>query len=316
VKEVGGKKSYMNICGKEIKIQGRALRVARVAAEGFEFLEDPEATLDQLRHRGSRIDLFTFTQRLPETKPKYAYPMEWGNAAVLTITTFENWWKQIGNKTRNCARQAAKKGVVVRETPFDDDLVRGIWRIYNECPIRQGRRFLHYGKDLQTVHRITATFLERSFFIGAFLGEELIGFMKLTIDEARSQAAVMCNLSMIQHRDKSPTNALIVQAVQGCEKRGIPHLVYSSFAFGKKRWDSLMDFKKSNGFERIDLPRYYVPLNGWGALALRLGLHHRLADRLPESVAAKLRDARSAWYKRRFQPSMGMPHELKRSEES
>ena len=33
-------------------------------------------------------------------------------------------------------------------------------------------------------------------------------------------------LSMVSHRDKAPTNALIAQAVRSCADRSIPHLVY------------------------------------------------------------------------------------------
>ena len=73
----------------------------------------------------------------------------------------------------------------LREVPFDDVLVKGIWEIYNETPVRQGREFPHYGKDLETVHREEATFLDRSVFIGAFLQERLIGFVKLVADETR-----------------------------------------------------------------------------------------------------------------------------------
>jgi len=36
-------------------------------------------------------------------------------------------------------------------------------------------------------------------------------------------------------------------------------------------------------------------------MALRLGLHHRLRDRLPESLLGKLRQVRTAWYERKFQ---------------
>ena len=77
--------------------------------------------------------------------------------------------------------------------------------------------------------------------------------------------------------------------------------MYSSFAYGKKQKDSLSDFKEANGFERVDLPRYYVPLTRVGSAALRLGLHHRFVDRLPEPVAAKVREFRNAWYNRKFQ---------------
>src|SRR5439155_6343426 len=112
--------------------------------------------------------------------------------------------------------RAEKKGVSVLEAPFDDALVQGISAIYNECPVRQGRPFRHYGKDIETVRKEEATFLDRSIFIGAFLGDRLIGFVKLVTDESRTQAGLMNIVSMVQHRDKAPTNALITQAIRSC----------------------------------------------------------------------------------------------------
>ena len=44
------------------------------------------------------------------------------------------------------------------------------------------------------------------------------------------------------------------------------------------------------------IPRYYVPLNLIGAIALRFGLQHRLRDHLPEWFASRLRFLRSKWY--------------------
>jgi hypothetical protein len=292
----------MNVCGREIKVQGRLLRIARLHGDKYKFLDDPDRVVDGLRNCGTRIDLFTFMQRLPNTSPKYAYPMEWDNLAVLPISTFGHWWtEQIGFKARNKAKQAEKKGVVVREVPFDDALVKGIWEIYNECPVRQGRRFPHYGKDIPTVYKEEATFLDSSIFIGAFLGDKLIGFVKLVPDQTGTQAGLMNIVSLVQHRDKAPTNALVARAVQSCAERGISYLVYSNFAYGKKQRDSLSDFKERNGFQRVDLPRYYIPFTALGSAAFRLGLHHRLADHIPEFLAAKLRELRSAWYSRRFQ---------------
>jgi hypothetical protein len=295
------KKTGLNISGRVLRVEGRLCRVARLDGDDFKFLEDPEPVLAELRRTGLRIDLFSFLQGLPETSPKYSYPVEWDNLAVLRVSTFEHWWtKQIGFKARNKAKQAEKKGVVVREVPFDDELARGIWEIYNECPIRQERIFPHYGKSFEAVRDMSATFLDSSVFIGAFEGNKLIGFIKLTIDDTRTQAGIMHIISMVLHRDKAPTNALVAQAVRSCADRGIPHLVYAKFAYGKKVQSSLSDFKERNGFERVDIPRYYVPLTPWGRLALRLGLHRHMADRLPEPVAAKLRDLRSAWYQRKF----------------
>ena len=293
----------MIICGREVKIEGRLCRTAYLDADGYKFLDDPEAALQELRKSDSRIDLFTFLQKLTDaTTPKYAYPMEWDNMAVLKVSTFEHWWeKQIGQSARNKVRKATKKGVVTREVPFDDALAQGIWEIYNECPIRQDRRFPHFGKSLEAVRDMSATYLASSIFIGAYVDDRLIGFIKLTTDDTGIQAGMMHILSMIRYRDKAPANALIAQAVRCCAARQIPYLVWARYAYGKKTQSSLSDFKGQNAFERIDIPQYFVPLTRWGAFALRMQLHHRLYDRLPAPLAAGLRELRSVWYQSRYQ---------------
>jgi hypothetical protein len=292
----------MNISGREVKVYGRLCRVAQLDADDYKFLEDPEAAITELRRSKVRADLFSFLQKLPDTQPKYSYPFEWDNFAVLPISTFENWWtQQLGFKARNKAKQAEKKGLVVREVPFDDTLAKGICEIYNECPVRQGRLFPHYGKNYETVRKMSATYLDSSVFIGAFDADKLVGFIKLTIDDTATQAGLMHIVSLLQYRDKAPTNALVAQAVRSCADRHIPHLVYSKFSYGKKEQSSLSDFKERNGFKKVDIPRYYVPLTRWGSLAMSMGLHHRFVDRIPESVAAKLREMRTSWYERKFQ---------------
>lgn len=292
----------MRICDREIRVSGGLVRIARLDADMYHFLTEPTAMVEALRASGQRIDLFTFTQTIVDTAPKYSYPMEWENLAVLPISTFENWWeKQIGFKARNKAKQAEKKGVVLREVPFGHELVEGIWQIYNETPVRQGRSYPHFGKDLETVYREAATYLEYSTFIGAYVGDELIGFIKMVADEAGVQAGLMNIISKISHRDKAPTNALMMQAVRSAAARGIRNIVYSHYAYGKRDRDNLTDFKERNAFGRVDLPRYYVPLTPWGGLALTLGLHHRFVDRLPQDMGDKLRELRSKWYNRSHQ---------------
>jgi hypothetical protein len=231
--------------------------------------------------------------------------MECDYMAVLPVSTFENWWtKQLNDKTRNMVRRAEKKGVSTREVPFDDTLVNGIWEVYNESPIRQGKPNAHYGKDVEKIRRLIATFLGESFFIGAFLGESMIGFAKVTCEEDQGQASLMHIVSMNEHRDKAPANALIAQAVRSCAARGIPYLVYAKFAYGKKQRDSLSDFKQHNGFKRVEIPRYYVPLTLLGRATLRFGFHHRLADFIPESVQANVRMIRARWNTWRFRSRM------------
>jgi len=297
-----------------VNVAGRLVRIAQLDSNSYESLEDPQAMVESLRRCGTRVDLFTFEQTMPHTSPEHPFYFEWNNAAVLPIATFDKWWKeQIDGKVRNMVKKAEKKGVVVREVPFDDQLIQGIWSIYNECPVRQGRRFPHYGEDIETVRRISATFLETSVFIGAFLEERLIGFAKLTMDQKREQASVMHILSLMEQRDKAPTNALIAQSVRSCAEREIPHLIYSRFSYGKKLSDGLSDFKESNGFRAVRLPQYYVPLTAVGNLALRLGLHHRLRDRIPEPVVASLRKFRNTLYNRTLQPLSGTSSSLPRA---
>ena len=288
-------RSNVNVEKVNIRIDGRVVRIARLERERYEGLANPEAVISGLRHCGRRVDLFTFMQRLPETQPKYRYPMEWDNLAVLSVSTFDYWWKkQVDAKTRNMVRKAEKQGVTLREVPFSDALVKGIWKIYNETPYRQGKPFPHYGKDIETVNKEEAPHLDRSIFMGAFLGEEMIGFIKLVEDVTRTETSLINIVSLIQHRDKAPTNALIAGAVRICADRGIPYLVYSKFAYGKRQRDTLSDFKRNNGFERIDLPRYYVALTPIGWSAFRLRLHHRVFELIPGPIVTKFRELRAA----------------------
>jgi hypothetical protein len=289
----------MQICGKQALVEGKLVRVARLDAEGYDFFDDPELALEAIRKSGAGTDLFTFTQKLSDTSPKYSYPMEWDNFAALRVTTFDDWMtKQIDFKARNKARKAAKNGVAVKEVPFDDELVKGISAIYDETPVRQGKPFWHYRKDFAAVRSMNATFMDRSIFIGALFEGNLIGFIKLVTNEDRSQAGLMQIVSMMRDRDKAPTNALIAQAVRSCADRGISHLWYANFSYGKKQEDSLAEFKRHNGFQKIDVPRYYIPLTLKGKIALRFGLHHKTNDWVPESLAATYRKARRFWYER------------------
>jgi hypothetical protein len=293
-------KQLIEVEGREIRITGGRLRTAQLEGDFYQFVKDPEPTIAALRAMPNRPDLFTFLQSLADVTPKYKYHMEWDNMAVIRVTTFEEWWnKQILSVPRNRMKQAGKRGVVLREVPFSDDLVRGIKKIYDETPVRQGRRFPHYNEDFDSLYRAEGTFLDHAIFLGAYLGEELIGFIKLVADEDWNQAGMMNILSMISQRDKAPNNALVAEAVRACANHGISNLVYYRFAHGKRTGDSLSDFKTNCGFKRVDVPRYYVPLTAWGHAALKLGLHHRLRDRLPEPVGEKLRELQKKWHGRK-----------------
>jgi hypothetical protein len=289
----------MEINGARIMIEGKVLRVARPHAclqqEWFEDVENPEMLIDALQKSKDCPDILTFWQRLPDTEPRYSYSMELESIAALPIKSYSFWWeKQIERKARNKVRKAQKNGVIVKPATFDDRFVQGITSIFNETPIRQGRHYLHYGKDFETVKREFSRFLFREEILGAYLDEELVGFIMLA--DAGRYAWLGQIISKIAYRDLAPTNALLAKAVERCAEKGFPYLVYALWLD-----DSLGDFKRSNGFQRFDLPRYFIPLTGKGKLALKVGLHRGWKEAIPKQLRKPLKELRRRWYDLRFQ---------------
>ena len=95
-------------------------------------------------------------------------------------------------------------------------------------------------------------------------------------------------------------NALIAKAVDVCHKKKFPYLVYGKFVYGKKGEDKLTDFKRHNGFKKICLPRYYIPLTFKGKIALKLNLHHDIEKILPQKIIVRLLDLRKKWYSKKY----------------
>jgi hypothetical protein len=266
----------MTIDGIDLDLGGRFFKLAKLHNEHYDYLPDPAAFIAKLKNSGAKIDLFTFVSEIHGRSPKYGFHQEPDHLAVIPLTTYENWWKhQISDKTRNMARKAAKKGLEIKTVRFDDDFVRGIQGINDESPVRQGKPYWHYREDFETVKRLNITFGEQSEFIGAYLGSELVGYIKLV--RGNGKASIMQILSKIAHRDKAPNNALMAKAVEICTEMNIPALHY---AYWSRR--GLGDFKISHGFQCFDIPRYFVPLTRKGALVLKLRLHHKLKERVPE----------------------------------
>ena len=260
---------------------------------------DPVSVLAECRTLARKPDLFTFAQRVPDVEVRHDFYMERDNIAVLPLSSYDHWLaKQVTSATRRNIKAATNRGVVVRVAEFDEAYVRGIMSIYNETPFRQGRRFWHYGKDFETVQRENGTYRERSSYLAAYLGEEMIGYLKVVWDERT--AAIMQVLSKVAHYDKRPNNALIAEAVKLSCARGVAHLQYEHFVYANKTNSSLTEFKRSNGFLRMDVPRYYVPLTAKGALALKLGLHRDPIDRLPSWIRTRWPELRAKWYRFRY----------------
>jgi hypothetical protein len=281
----------LELGGQTYEVTRTLVTTVGLEDEWYEDVRDPETIIATLRDGpGFRPDLFTFWQRLPDLEPKYPYHVEWQEIAALPIQSYHYWWNhQIKARTRNVIRKAEKEGVQVREVAYDDDFVRGMTAIFNESPVRQGRAFWHYGKDFATVKQQFSRYIVRETMIGAYLGQELIGFIML--GNAGRFALTGQIISAINHRDKSPTNALIAKAVELCDKKKLSYLVYYFWSD-----DSLGDFKRHSGFERIRIPRYFVPLTRKGELALKLGMHRGWKELLPKEVMRSLKRLRRRWY--------------------
>ena len=302
---VRGKTVYVpsvQVNGRNVINIGKWIRIATVQDEDLvegDTVTDPSAFISSLKQTALRFDLFTFGQRPPDAEPKYDYHVEWDNAAVLPITTFSHWWQHCTEySVRKAVNRAKKLGVLVKQVDFDDHLAEAIYRIYSETPVRQGKAFWHYEKDLKSVKHELATYLDRSVFIGAYCEGQLIGSLKMTY--VGVTATIMQIFSARKHFDKRPNNALIAKAIEVCERESKQYLIYGSFVYHDPD-SSLTEFKRRNGFVPMPLPKYYIPLTRKGRLALRLGLHRGVAGNMPKPILKQLLRIRSLWYAIRLQ---------------
>ena len=258
---------------------------ARVASDIGEYERDimpSDNFLEKLSMR--EIDIFTFIERkwccsIPN--PSKGWVKTEDNVALLHITSFDDWWKNAGKKTRNMVRKAEKSGVVTRIVEPNEKLAEGIWRIYNETPIRQERSFPHYGQSIESV---TAGVLcaQNSTFIGAYLQDKLVGFIQLVHGD--NIAVIAQILSLQEHFEKAINNALIAEAVKACMEKKVGWVMYGRIG----NHPSLDKFKESNGFTKFPLTRYYVPLTMKGRIAIRLRLNQNTKDTLPQPIKNKL----------------------------
>ena len=258
------------------------VRIARVAREYEKDVLPTEKFVEKLKER--EVDIFTFIERKwIHTIPNP--PRSWikadDNIALLQVPSYGEWWRNIGKKTRNMVRKAKKSGITTKVSAADEELAEGIWKIYNETPIRQGRAFPHYGVALQTVKRLVIS-SKNSTFIGAYLENELVGFIQLVHGD--NIAIISQILSLQKHWDKAVNNALVAKAIEVCANQQAKWLMYGRMG----NHPSLDRFKQNNGFTRFSLTRYYVPLTTKGKIAIKLGLHRDFKDALPQSIRYRL----------------------------
>jgi hypothetical protein len=253
----------------------------KVASDRQEYVKTVVPLGDFIKKLAERgVDIFTFIERkwctsLPRSVRSWF--KEEDNIAILRVKTYDLWWRNIGKKTRNMVRKAKKNGIEVAIVKPNEKLAEGIWKIYNETPIRQERAFSHYGITKNTVTANVVSALN-STFIGAFFQHELIGFIQLVNGDKIAIIAQI--LSLQKHLDKAVNNALIAKAVEFCINTKKEWIMYGRIG----NHPSLDKFKQNNGFSRFSLNRYFIPITKKGRIAIKLGLHRTLKDALPQPI--------------------------------
>jgi hypothetical protein len=245
--------SSIRIEDKRVIVEGRLLTIARLKDEWYDDIGDPELITRALREHPSTPDIFTFWQRLPDTTPVFSYYHEPEALSAVPLTDFEHWWtKQISSDMRKKAKRAEKRGVEIRIVSLDDDLVRGVMGIFNETPVRRGRRFWHYGKDFDSVKEILSRDLDTSRFLAAYFEGELVGI-------SSREVSGQCPLSQIDRTVHFGRRFLL--HLHGMEKRNsrrVPSAEWIREDNGPQVLDSA-NYQRSDSAEAGISSRYTHP---------------------------------------------------------
>jgi hypothetical protein len=258
------------------------LKIARDQGEYERSVVPTAELLEKLGERGT--DIFEFLERKWCCKiqnPQKSWAKAKDNIALLQLKSYDEWWNSLNKKTRNMIRKAEKSGIRTFVAEPNEKLSGGIWKIYNETPIRQDRGFPHYGASLQEVRESLRTRQDCT-YVGADLQDELVGFIQLVHGENITLISQI--LSMQKHRGKAVNNALVAKTIEVCADKHVEWIMYGRIG----NHPSLDKFKRSNGFEKFPLTRYYVPLTSKGKMAIRLGLQKDVKDALPQSIKYRL----------------------------
>ena len=274
-------KRILEVDGELATLSIRKKLFVKLAADYKEYEKDVVANEElsqKLRERG--VDVFSLLERkwcFSIANPPKSWAKTKDNIAILDMASYDEWWKNISKKTRNMVRKAEKSGIVTKTARPNQELAEGIWKIYNETPIRQERGFPHYGTPLKNVVESVLS-AQNSTYIGAYLENELVGFIQLV--QGNDIVVISQILSLQKHMDKAVNNALVAKAVETCANMGARWIMYGRMG----NHPSLDIFKQSNGFTQFQLSRYFIPITRKGKIAVELGLQRDLKDSLPQPV--------------------------------
>ena len=211
--------------------------------------------------------------------------MEWDNLAVLPISTFRYWWTRANlvYRKRNEGKAGREKGVSSAKFRSMRHCFVESCDIHNETA-RSGRESgfptmewtsrEHAGMQapFSTAASLSARFLRTNHRLHQ-------------ADDRRSRTTACAVTSgLLRARDKAPTNALIAKAVRSCADRGFSFWFTSTSLTARKRATALATSRNQTASGGWTCPAITCLCRLSAAVALNLGLHHRLVDYLPEQL--------------------------------
>lgn len=228
--------------------------------------------------RDQDVDLFTFIERsfldnnkLKRQKQLFSDPEPIG---LLKISSYDEWFRSITHNARWQTKKGIRVGLKTKVVDIDDTFTKSAFKIYNETPIRQGRKYSGYGLSLMDV-KLKFSNMKGSEVIGAYFEDEQVGLIWISYGDR--VAAVNSFLSLLSHREKYPNDVLLAATVRRCVEKGYHYLAYWNMGFNP----GLDFFKKSHGFKVFNVPRFYIPLSYRGELAIKLKLHRPFEHSMP-----------------------------------
>jgi len=224
-------------------------------------------TLEDVRASGA--DLFVWSDRTflgeasPDLQGNFFTKETVESIALLKLSTYDDWWNQSErHKVRNTVRKAGKAGVQVRQLDLRqlNGIIDGLYEIYHDTPIRQGRRYIGY---LVTKPQLRTRFrnLQNSIVIGAFLDEKIVGFVHVILGDRG--ASVRSLVSIERYMGVGVNNAILASAIETLCERGFQYFTYARMGYQR----NLDMFKLSNGFRRFPLTTHFLALSSRGMLA-------------------------------------------------
>jgi hypothetical protein len=157
----------VRVSGIDIVLLGRFPRRAAIRDE--EWLElntrpHPIELAGALKQITAPADILTISGELDDPLiPNLK--CETDNVAIADTSDFERWSMGLPEEARKNTRRATRRGIEIRAVHLDCELAEGIKKIYDETPVRQGRPFWHYGKDVATVLKENSSYGDRACFL-------------------------------------------------------------------------------------------------------------------------------------------------------